>query len=225
MGAPASDPWALSFYGPEHKVTIRQPFAVGKFEVTFAQWDACVDAGGCNQRPDDHGWGRGRRPVIYVSWNDAKEYVAWLSRKTEKSYRLVSEAEWEYGARAGTITRYAFGGVINRSQAQFSEGARGTAGSTAVVGSFPANRFGLHDMHGNVSEWVEDNWHNSGYKGYEGAPTDGSAWLDGDASMRMLRGGSWMEGPGFITSFTRIGGAQPGGRGSNLVGFRIARTL
>jgi formylglycine-generating enzyme required for sulfatase activity len=94
---------------PPHKVTIGKPFAVGKFEVTFAEWDACVAATGCKQKPGDEGWGRGKRPVIYVSWNDAKEYAAWLSKKTGKSYRLLSEAEWEYAARAGTTTKYSFG--------------------------------------------------------------------------------------------------------------------
>ena len=173
---------------PPRKVTISRPFAVGKFEVTFSEWEACVADGGCTHRPaDQHGWGRGRRPVINVSWHDAKEYVGWLSRKTGKSYRLLSEAEWEFAARAGTTTRYAFGDRITKSQAQFSEGSWSSTGKTVEVGSFPANRFGLHDLHGNVWEWVEDAWHPN----YHGAPVDGSAWQGGDAQ-RVLRGGSWM---------------------------------
>jgi formylglycine-generating enzyme required for sulfatase activity len=199
---------------PPHTVTIQRPFAVGKFEVTFAEWDACVADGGCRHRPGDQGWGRGRRPVIYVSWNDAKEYVAWLSRKTGKTYRLLSEAEWEYAARAGTTTRYAFGDTISESQAQFS------AGKTVEVGSFPPNRFGLHDMHGNVWEWVEDSWHSD----YNGAPLDGSMWTGGNMSLRVLRGGSWLYiDPGSLRSAIRSR-YRPGIRDS-VVGFRVARTL
>ena len=126
---------------PPHTVTIRQPFAVGKFEVTFAEWEACVAGGGCtsNTAPSDQGWGKGRRPVINVSWSDAKEYAAWLSRKTGKTYRLLSEAEWEYAARAGTTTKYVFGDTITKRQAQFSEGDYGSAKQTVEVGTFPAN--------------------------------------------------------------------------------------
>ena len=127
-----------------------------------------------NHRPGDEGWGRGRRPVINVSWPDAKEYVRWLSAKTGMTYRLLSEAEWEYAARAGTTTRYAFGDTIDRSQAHFGVGRRwGSVGYTMEVGSFRPNKFGLYDMHGNVFELVEDNWH----RNYEGSPpTDGSVW-------------------------------------------------
>ena len=115
-------------------MTIQRPFAVGKFEVTFAEWDACVAAGGCKHQPGDEGWGRGRRPVINVSWHDAKEYAAWLSRKTGKTYRLLSEAEWEYAARAGTTTRYAFGDTISKSQAQYSARSRQDGGGRLVPG-------------------------------------------------------------------------------------------
>ena len=195
-------------------MTIARPFAVGKFEVTFAEWDACVAAGGCKHRPGDEGWGRGRRPVINVSWDNAKEYVAWLSRKTGKSYRLLSEAEWEYAARAGTTTKYAFGDTISTSQAKYGEGG------TVEVGSFPANRFGLYDLHGNVWEWVEDAWHPD----YQGAPTDGSVWTGGDTSLRVLRGGSW-DGyfPGYLRSANRIR-YHPDKRDVS-IGFRVSRTL
>jgi formylglycine-generating enzyme required for sulfatase activity len=154
-----------------------------------------------------------------VSWDDVKQYVFWLSRKTGKVYRLLSEAEWEYAARAGTTTRYTFGDTISTNQAQFSEGSWGSAGKTVEVGSFAANRFGLHDMHGNVWEWVEDSWHDS----YEGAPLDGSVWPGGDVSLRVLRGGSWFDIPVDLRSANRFG-FQPTDH-TYAVGFRVARTL
>jgi formylglycine-generating enzyme required for sulfatase activity len=202
---------------PQHKVTIAQAFAVGKYEVTFAEWDACAADGGCtsNPRPSDQGSGKGKRPVVNVSWHDAKEYVAWLTRKTGKAYRLLSEAEWEYSARADTGTRYAFGDKIENNLAQYGRG------ETADVGSFPANGFRLHDLHGNVSEWVEDTWHPN----YEGAPGDGSVWSDGDASVRVVRGGSWADdysGAG-LRSAARI--TFPPDFRINFVGFRVARAL
>jgi formylglycine-generating enzyme required for sulfatase activity len=200
---------------PQHTVTIQRPLAVGKFEVTFAEWGACVVAGGCasNPNPSDQGWGKGRRPVINVSWNDAKEYVAWLSRKTGKAYRLLSEAEWEYAARAGSTTFYAFGNVLSASQAQFK------SSQTVEVGSFPANGFGLHDMHGNVREWVEDSWHPN----YEGAPVDGSVWRGG--ALRVQRGGHWHTLSSIpLESRFRPGGIEPSDR-SDKAGFRVARTL
>jgi formylglycine-generating enzyme required for sulfatase activity len=198
---------------PPHRVTIRPPFAMGKFEVTFAEWDACAAEGGCKHWPGDQRWGRGRRPVINVSWHDAKGYTAWLSRKTGKTYRLLSEAEWEYAARAGTSSRYAFGDAISKSQAQYA------ARETVEVGSLPANKFGLHDLHGNVWEWVEDAWHPN----YEGAPNDGSVWAGGDTSQRVLRGGSWYSSPVDLRSAGRVG-YRPDNRDYGF-GFRVARTL
>jgi formylglycine-generating enzyme required for sulfatase activity/uncharacterized caspase-like protein len=217
MGSPSGEAGRSSDEGPQRKVTMPRPFAVGKYEVTFAEWEACVAGGGCtgNRTPSDQGWGKGRRPVINVSWRDVKEYVAWLSRKTRKSYRLLSEAEWEYAARAGTTTRYAFGDTINKSQAQFYD-----ARETEEVGSFPANRFGLHDMHGNVWEWVEDAWR----PGYQEAPLDGSVWEGGDMSLRVLRGGSWgNHNPDDLRSALRFR-VRPVNR-VYLFGFRVARTL
>ncbi len=216
MGSPLNEVDRRDDEGPQRKVTIARPLAVGKFEVTFAEWEACAAGGGCagNPNPSDAGWARGRRPVIHVSWYDAKEYAVWLSRKTGKSYRLLSEAEWEYAARAGTTTRYAFGDTIERGQTQIFER------QTAHVGSFPANAFGLHDMHGNVWEWVEDAWHPD----YQGAPIDGSVWSGGDLSLRKLRGGAWgYDHPHQQRSANRYWLA-PDHR-NYLTGFRLARTL
>ena len=217
MGSPSSEEGRHDNEGPVHRVTISKPFAVGVYEVTFADWDACVSGGGCNgPRPDDGGWGRGNRPVIDVSWDDAKEYVGWLSRKTGEGYRLLSESEWEYVARAGTRTAYHFGSSISPGDANYD----GNVGKTTPVGSYPANDFGLHDVHGNVWEWVEDCWHGS----YGGAPSDGSAWVTGgECGRRVLRGGSWGDEPRYLRSAPR-GGIGTGAR-SNGVGFRVARTL
>ena len=139
-------------------MTIGSPFAVGVCPVMFDEWDACASAGGCGgYRPDDRGWGRGRRPVIDVSWRDAQSYVAWLSRETGEAYRLLSESEWEYAARAETATRYWWGDDIGRNRANCNVcGSRWDDESTAPAGSFAANVFGLHDVHGNVFEWVQD---------------------------------------------------------------------
>jgi formylglycine-generating enzyme required for sulfatase activity len=211
MGSTEGDPDEK----PVHEVTIGRSFAVGKFEVTFADWEACVAGGGCTTKksPNEQGMGRGRRPVINVSWNDAKEYVTWLVRKTGQPYRLLTEAEWEYAARAGTTTKYAFGDAINKPQAQFSDS------NTAEVGSFPANAWGLHDMHGNVWEWVEDCYQQD----YSGTPSDGSAGSISKCSLRVLRGGSWLDFPDDLRSANRYA-APPEDRVSS-VGFRVARTL
>ncbi|MGH6815312.1 MAG: formylglycine-generating enzyme family protein, partial [Hyphomicrobiaceae bacterium] len=192
----------------------------GRFAVTFAEWDAAVAAGGVKHKPADQGRGRGRRPVINVSWEeDAKSYATWLLNKTGKEYRLLSEAEWEYCCRAGTTTKYAFGDTISKSQAQFSEGSYGSAKSTAEVGKFAPNAWGLHDMHGNVWEWCEDNWHPN----YQGAPDNGSVWSGGDTSLRVVRGGSWGSDPRFLRSACRD--RFPSGLRFANVGFRVARTL
>ena len=208
---------------PVHRVTIGSPFAVGMYEVTFAEWEACVRAGGCGgYRPNDEGWGRGRRPVIKVSWEDAQAYVGWLSRESGAEYRLLSEAEWEYVARAGSETTYSWGNEIGKNRANCRRrcGSRWDGERTAPVGSFAANGFGLHDVHGNLMEWVEDCWNES----YAGAPTDGTAWTaSGDCGRRVLRGGSWGSGPRFLRSAVRLR-YSTGYRGS-LIGFRVARRL
>ena len=220
MGSPANEPERDPDEGPQRRVTIG-PFAIGKTEVTFAEWDACVTAGGCNgYKPPDQGWGRGSRPVVNVSWKDAKAYVSWLSQHTGKPYRLPSEAEWEYAARAGTTTRYAFGDAITPKDANYSESK---LGKTTEVGAYPPNAWGLYDMHGNVWEWVEDIYHDS----YKGAPTDGTAWTDGEGENssrdRVIRGGSWGNDPRVLRSAIRDR-YEPDDR-NNVLGFRVARTL
>ncbi len=206
---------------PVHEVTIPLSFAVSKYEVTFAEWDACVLGGGCGgYSPDDRGWGRGARPVIAVSRDDAQAYVAWLSRQTGQTYRLLNEAEWEYVARAGSSTAYSWGNGIGSNLANcYGCGSQWDNNQTAPVGSFQPNAFGVYDMHGNVREWVEDCWNES----YAGAPTNGSAWRVGDCSARVLRGGAWLSDPGFLRSADRNRGTA-GGRYSSS-GFRVARTL
>ena len=141
---------------PPHKVTINARFAVGKFDVTFAEWDACVSARGCKRKPEDQGWGR-TRPVINVSRDDAtKEYLRWLSRKTGKKYRLLTEAEWEYAARAGSSAEYTWGNDIGTNRANcIGCGSQWDNKETAPAGSFAANAFGLHDVHGKVYQWVQ----------------------------------------------------------------------
>src|SRR3984957_12561319 len=188
----------LSSEGPQHKVTIARPIAVGRFPVTFDQWDTCVDDGGCNgYRPSDQGWGRGSRPVINVNWDDAEAYVVWLSRKTGKRYRLLSEAEWEYIARAGTTTPYWWGSSFSTDQANYN-GTRTYADlprlenrqTTLPVASFSPNPWGFYQVHGNSYDWVEDCFHDD----YFGAPADGSVWTSENCKGHVVRGGAWARG-------------------------------
>lgn len=226
MGSPTSEPQRDSDEGPQHQVRIGYALAVGKYEVTFAEWDACAAAGGCGgYRPDDRGWGRGNRPVINVSWDDTQRYLRWLTSRTGKRYRLLSEAEWEYAARAGTTTPFAFGATISPNQANYvgtsayAGGPNGIhRGQTVVVGSFRPNAWGLYDMHGNVWEWVEDCSNES----YVGAPSDGSAWTGGGCSKRILRGGSWYSESRNLRSAIRVR-AETDFR-ILYYGFRVART-
>lgn len=209
---------------PVHKVTFDKPFWMSKTEITFDQYDAYVAATNVN-KPDDKGWGRGTRPVINVSWNDAQGYVKWLSENNDQSLqcRLPSEAEWEYGARAGTTTKYHWSDSANHEQANYGkdECCGGLAKGrdkwvyTAPVGSFIANRFGLQDMHGNVFEWVQDTYQ----KNYEGAPSNGEAWEVGDFS-RGLRGGSWHVSPYRLRSAFRNIYFSPVSR-NDFIGFRV----
>jgi formylglycine-generating enzyme required for sulfatase activity len=227
MGSPASEEGRSPGEGPPLRVTIAKPFAVGEFSVTFEEWDACVNAGGCNgYAPADEGRRRGRYPVLNVSWDDAKAYVAWLSSTTGKSYRLLSEAEREYATRAGATTPFWFGASISTKQANydgsatFAGGEKGEyRGRTVPVETFTPNPFGLYQMHGNVYEWVEDCWHAT----YQGAPQDGSAQVAGDCARRVLRGGSWFDPPVMLRSAHRSG-FYPGYR-SGKIGFRVARSL
>ncbi len=236
MGSPASEEDRWDEVGPRHRVTIGYSFAVGVYEVTFAEWGACVRAGACGRyRPEDEGWGRGRRPVINVSWEDAQEYVRWLSRETEADYRLLSEAEWEYVARAGTETAR-YWGASELGQCRHGNGydrtgdAKHDLGGTAVgcsdgyadtapVGSYQPNAFGLYDVLGNVYEWTEDCWNGD----YSGAPADGAAWRTGDCTLRVLRGGSWFIGPRGLHSAIRV--RYLAGRRDFYNGFRVARTM
>jgi formylglycine-generating enzyme required for sulfatase activity len=211
---PAGTTWLAS----GRNVAIAAPFAVGKFEVTFEEWDACVAQGGCSHRPDDRGWGRGRQPVMNVNWDDAQAYVAWLSRKTGKPYRLLSEAEWEYAAQAGTGREVAPSQGANQANCNGC-GSRWDNRQTAPVGSFAANNFGLHDMLGNVWEWTADCWNAT----HAGAPSDGKPRRTGVCQSGVLRGGSWIFPPLFSRSAFRNGGSTV--NRIDDYGFRVARTL
>jgi len=220
MGSPTTEKGRDNDEGPQHPVTIVRPFAVARFEATFDEWDVCYEAGGCASRPYDWGWGRGNRPVILVSWDEAKQYIAWLSRITGKPYRLLSESEYEYATRAGTTTAYPWGDAIGKDNANCDGCGNQWGGKeTAPVGSFPANGFALYDMVGNVFEWTEDCYHDS----YDGAPSDGSAWTAGDCSRRIVRGGSWGRDPVYLRSADRF--RHSTGDWSVSLGFRVGRTL
>lgn len=214
MGSPASETGRFANEGPQREVTIA-PFAVSKTEVTFGQWDACLASGGCRGfSPPDNGFGRGAHPVLGVSWSDARAYVDWLnSRSDGPDYRLLSEAEWEYAARAGTTTRYATGGQIRRADAVF--GAR----APAEAGQHAANAFGLHDVTGNVWEWVEDCYAQT----YAGAPTDGSAVSPARCAQRAYRGGGYRD-PAAALRVANRRRAGPDVRDVT-IGFRVARNL
>ncbi len=213
MGSPATERGRFATEGPLRAVTIR-PFAASVYEITFQEWDACLAGGGCGgYSPPDRGWGRGRRPVVGVSWTDAQAYVQWLNRQTGSGkYRLLTEAEWEYAARAGSSTRYAMGDTLARGQAAFG------VTKTDAVGAYSANAFGLYDMHGNVWEWVEDCYAPS----YAGAPTDGSA-VGGACAQRAYRGGGYADRVDALRSANRRR-AAPALRDAS-IGFRVARDL
>ena len=221
MGSPGREVGRDDDEEPMRRVRIDYRFAVGVYEVTFAEWYACADAGGCGSYiPDDEGWDRRNRPVVNVSWDDAQSYVRWLSARTGQSYRLLNESEWEYVARAGTETAYSWGDSIGVNRANCRGcGSQWDSTRTAPVGSFAANAWGVHDMHGNVWELVQDCWKS----GYEGAPTDGSAWESEDCDYRVLRGGSCYKLPGDLRSANR-GPASTDSRISHF-GFRVARSF
>jgi formylglycine-generating enzyme required for sulfatase activity len=174
-------------------------FALGAYEVTQREWKACVAAGACSDKPRV-GVPNDRLPMMDLSWDDATKYVQWLRSLTGKPYRLSSEAEWEYAARAGATTPYPWGKEIGVARANCS-GCGGTYDPKlpAAVGSFPPNAWGLHDMQGGVAEWTEDCWH----KNYEGAPANGSAWQSRRCTERVLRGGSWKNPPSDLTVSSR----------------------
>jgi formylglycine-generating enzyme required for sulfatase activity len=219
MGSPAAENGRYDNEGPQHPVTIARPFAVSKFDVTFAEWDACVAVGGCPQTSDG-GMGRGTKPAVDVTWNEVQQYVAWLSKMTGKPYRLLSEAEWEYTTRAGTTTVYFWGDDLGVGNADCHGcGSKWDNRETSPVGSFKPNAFGLFDMAGNVWQLVLDCEHDD----YGGSPTDGAAWLSGDCSHRMLRGGSWFVDPGSVRSARRHWAPTDLRYGD--IGFRVARSL
>jgi formylglycine-generating enzyme required for sulfatase activity len=215
---PRADGSAYDSETPQREVTIGHPLAVGKFEVTFDEWEACLAEGACKRLPKDPSHPtRGARPVVHVSWTEINgEFLPWLNRKLGLSgasaYRLLTEAEWEYAARAGTPTKYAFGDILSTAQAKFY------ATHAVEVGSFPPNGFGLHDMHGNVAEWVQDCYESS----YDKAPVDGSPHDPATCSSRVYRGGSWNDVPRFLRSAFRDPKDPKDGLGK---GFRVARTL
>ena len=235
---------------PPHSVSVRS-FAAGRYAVTKSQFASFVQAkgyqteaergDGCyvwtgsewKQQADKNwrnvGFAQGEdHPVVCVSWNDAQAYAQWLSQSTGKAYRLLSEAEREYAARAGSTGKYWWGETASHEYANYGKDeccgvlaqGRDKWENTAPVGQFPANGFGLYDMHGNVWEWVQDVWHEN----YSGAPTDGSAWqTGGDATRRVLRGGAWVNYPDSLRSAVRLR-STPDYRVSYF-GFRIARTV
>ena len=216
MGCLSNDGDCSGDEKPVHEVTVARPFALSVHEVTFEDYDRFAYP----NKVADRGWGRGLRPVINVSWDDAQEYVEWLSSQTGATYRLPSEAEWEYAARAGTATKYHWGNDVGANRANCGGcGSQWDIKQTAPAGSFAPNRFGLYDMHGNVWEWAQDCWNSS----YAGAPSDGSPRLQGECGERVLRGGSWGNDPRFLRAAFRYGFTA--GSRSDVVGFRVARTL
>ncbi len=237
MGSPSSEPGRGEDEGPQHQVAIDYTFAVGVFEIALDEWDACVNAGGCgDHEPGDEGWGRGRRPVINVSWEDAWLYADWLTEQTGREYRLLSEAEWEYVARAGTRTarywgetaheqcRYANGyDAVGHAEISLDiwepVGCRDMQARTGPVGSYRPNPFGLYDVLGNVGEWVDDCANST----YENVPTDGSPRYSGECSSRVVRGGTWINPPRNLRSALRL--MRSADFRASVFGFRLARTL
>ena len=231
QGAGPDDTLARSNEKPERRVDFAHMFAIGTTEITFAQWDACVSAGGCTARPNDQGWGRGNRPVINVTWNDAQKYTAWLSQKTNESYSLPSESQWEYAARAGEIRPWLGGSA--KGVCTFANGAgqeTGTAWAntecsdpsadrTMAVGTLAANEFGLKDVLGNVAEWTMD----CNTLNYRDAPADGSPDMRGACRQRITRGGSWFSGPRDMRLSSRAVLRQ--GDSNDFTGFRVIRKI
>jgi len=229
MGSPESEEGHSALESPQHEVAIPQPFAVGRFPVTFVEWDAAQadpdwqQVTGLEPRtPYDQGWGRGSRPVIAVSWKDAQAYAKWLSEKTGKAYRLLSEAGWEYAARAGTTSRYWFGDD-DRELGEHAWFGDNSGGETHPVGEKTANPWGLHDMHGNVREWVEDCWNGSYANKPDSLRASGEAWTAGGRDRRVLRGGSWSNFSIRLRSAFRYWSNREDRLDD--VGFRLARTL
>ncbi|GJL93940.1 MAG: hypothetical protein DHS20C05_03450 [Hyphococcus sp.] len=226
MGAPDGEVSRDEVETPQVEITIANPFAIGVYEITHDDWAACIADGGCGgYEPADLGWGKGRRPLINVSVEDAELYLTWLSEKTGAVYRLPSEAEWEYAARAGKAEPFHTGAMITSAQANFNgqypynNASKGQYRSkTTAVGAFAANDFGLHDMHGNVWEWTQDCWRSS----HAGAPEDGSP-VGGSCSSRVLKGGAWNAGAWRLRSAYRKAGENSLRKFDT--GFRVVRDL
>ena len=231
MGSPKPDEEVHGNEGPRHRVTIAHAFAVGIYDVTFEQWDACVTGGGCIH-PISQDWGRGSRPAISVSWDDTQDYIRWLNERVRSfqpsdepasgpgPYRLLTEAEWEYAARAGTTTVYYWGNSYVKGSANCDGcGSEWDNEKTAPVGSFAPNPWGLYDMAGNVLQWVDDCYHDT----YAKAPTDGSSWKGGKCDFHVMRGGSWYNSTYYLRASQRYS-APAYFRALNL-GLRVAKTL
>ena len=215
MGNNASDPSEK----PAHQVSIGAPFAIGKFEVTVQQWNACADARGCQKIAQPANTAP-NAPMRDVSWDDAQQYVKWLSAASGKPYRLPTEAEWELAARGGTTTPYWWGAQMAAGKASCKDcGPPWSAERPANVGSFAANAYGLYDTSGSVWEWVSDCWHNN----FKDAPADGRSWDQPNCSVRVIRGGSWREGAAYMVASTRFRYDASVRQLQN--GFRVARSL
>jgi len=247
MGSPPDEPLRRESE-PQQEIAIPRAFAMSTTAVTWDQWEACVRDGRCDgagvdaalrtgfdgqPNPDYRDWGRGDRPVVGVSWYDAQAFVGWLNAKTgeDDAYRLPSEAEWEYGARAGTTTAFPWGPDIDHDYGNFGTDGEGLGGKTegrdtwldetAPVASFPPNAFGLYDMHGNIFEWTEDCYEAD----RANAPSDGSASKEGNCANRVFRSGTFLSNP-YMQRSARRGAPYPATqRGRNYLGFRVAKTL
>ena len=204
---------------PAHHVTIGHPFALAKYPVTVTQWKACVSAGACPQLSNDNNMGP-NTPVRDVSWDDAQQYLKWLTKISGKSYRLPTEAEWEYAARGGTATRYWWGDTMKKGNANCKDcGDPWRPDAPADVGTFAANPYGFYDMNGGVWEWVSDCWHSS----FKNAPADGRSWDDPMCEARVIRGGSWKDDASYMLSSTRF--KYDGSVRYSENGFRVARDM
>lgn len=213
MGSNSSDPSEK----PAHQVTLSAPFAIGKTEVTVQQWNSCVEAGACHKLAQG---GSANAPARDVSWDDAQQYLKWLSATSGKAYRLPTEAEWEYAARAGTSTRYWWGEQMAAGKANCKDcGQPWGLEGPANAGTFAANPFGLHDMNGSVWEWASDCWHST----FKDAPSDGRSWDQPNCTVRVIRGGSWREGAAYMVSSTRFKYDASVRHSQN--GLRVARSL
>ena len=205
---------------PVRIIRFKKPFALSRFEILHSEWQSCVDASVCRHQPDDHDWGKNRMPVINVDHAMVHNFTTWLIGRTGKNYRLPSEAEWEYAARAGSKSNYWFGDDVGDNQVNCRECSAPWSGiGNAPVGSFPPNPWGLYDMHGNAFEWVEDCWHPN----YEGAPKDASPWAEDGCKYRVIRGGSWY----YYSRMSRSANRQknPGQVKSYWLSFRVVREL